>query len=676
MTAQQSIAIEQALHGYSRGHKELAISSPLDPRSRAAMLSYSDLLITAGSNSPPSYLCAYPLKAAQRFVFARTWLGGDGLRPGSVWTHSLILDFPALTLIDDLAALSDLFELPRAADFSPYQRRIEFHPSLSPDHGEAWQELGDRAQIALRQLYGATAQPIVMLAPDGRYDELLAVALWRQMWPALRRNFAFLTGPTIRAPKFDAECSLHFLSRRAEELVAEAADGQDAGYLALARDLQHPGPTDLRAFIGRYAIESERPRKLVPALAQLHDLEKLGPLAARVEKIRALQDGWDLPRLVRDTIVGGLSQAPREADLLTLVEEYRNQPAPKNLSDAIAPLSTREDVSIARLLSATQPSGDGELGKLIFDTVAGNAPLEALVDAADQGIRRIKLLGARNELWGEPGFWPKADEARAALVREAGRPLGIAAILALFDSDIGPEVARLALQDPKAEPGEALLLLDQVGAQTRELVADSVISNFKWIETFGIQPEMVSAPQLKLLCDAIIRRGERPFAPEAWIALVVTQIRRDTGALDNALLAVGFMAALGIPPQRALPVAKLVYDPLIRAVRGNQLSREQERFLAACLPSARSNALRYVLASAVVDKWHTTDVNTQALSITSDSEALKDIVDFLMIRFGRDKLEIALGSKSLAPATLAQVAKVYQPKPRKTKKSTLWWWDW
>ena len=639
------------------------------------MLSYSDLLIPAGPDSPKTYLCAYPLKAAQRFVFARTWLGGEGLRPGSVWTHSLILDFPALTLIDDLSLLTGLFKLPTDADFSAYQQSIEFDPATPQTRTETWQDAGARPQLALRQLYGAAAQPIVTLPSESLGDEILAVALWRQMWPALRRNFAFLTGPAARAPKFDAECSLHFVSRRAYQSALVADHELDAGFLTLAHDLREAGPTDLRTFLGRYAIEAERPRELVPALALLHNIEQSDALAVRVEKIRQLQDIAELPRLVRDTIVDGLMQVPRETDLLTLVEEYRNQPAPKNLGDAIAPLATREDVGIARLLNAAQPSGEGELGELIFDTVARKAPLEALVDAADQGIARTKLVAVRPELWGEPSFWPKADEARVALVHEVGQALGLIDILGLFNSGIGPQVAALALQDSNAEPDKFLLLLDRVDSEVQHVVADSAISNAKWMETFGAHPELVSADQLKQLCDALVRRGARPSPPEAWIALVMNQARRDTVPLDNALLSVGFAAGLSVPPQRAFPVAKVTYDPLIKAVRAYRLSREQEHFLSTFLPSSRYSALRHMLAAAVVDKWHATKVNLQALSITSDTEALKDIVDLLVIRFGRSKFEAALASKNLAPAMLTQLAKVYQPK-RKKKKSSWWWWDW
>src|SRR5271155_660887 len=99
------VRIDQAFHGYDRGHRELATSIALDDRSRATMLVLSDLLASTDLQKGISYLTSYPLKSASRHVLARTWAAGHGYRPGSVWTHSLILDYQALALVTDLIAL-------------------------------------------------------------------------------------------------------------------------------------------------------------------------------------------------------------------------------------------------------------------------------------------------------------------------------------------------------------------------------------------------------------------------------------------------------------------------------------------------------------------------------------------------------------------------------------------
>ena len=646
------------------------------------MLSYSDLLISPGADSSQSYLCGYPLKAAQRFIFARTWLGGEGLRPGSVWTHSLILDFPALTLIDDLADLMKLFRRPSDGDFSHYQKAIDYSEARYHASERNANDAGDRVQSALWQLYGASAQRTIVLPSDGASNEILAVALWSQMWPALRRRFAFLTGSATRAPKFDAECSLHFQRGCLEDFASAASDGFEEGFQALARDLLARGPTDLRAFIGRYAIEAKRPREIVPALALLHDIELREPLTVKLEKIRALKETSDLPRLIRDTIVDGLRQALHEEDLFALVEEYRNQPAPKNLENSIAPLAERNDVDKVGLLIATQPTREGELGALIFDSVTKGAPVQTLIEAAERGIERKALLNVRPELWTISNFWPKSDEARVAFAREVGRAPTMADILSLFESNIGLGVADIALQDTNATLQNGLDLLDRVVPQAASTVAEKAILNSKWIETFGSHPELVSTRQCRILCNALIQRGAEFSFPECWMALILHQFAHGDGQFETPFLTVGFATSLNIPAQRALKIAKLTYDPLVKAVRAHKLSREEEHFLSANFPSSHYRTLRHMLAAGVVEKWHTTGINPQALSISSDVEALRDIVDLLVIRFGHSKFEVALRGKTIEPATLALLANVYQPKPKKKKKekqkqkAVWWWWGW
>ena len=153
------VRVDQSLHGYSRGHKEIVSSIELDEQSRATMLMMSDLLAVSDIQPGETYLTIYPLKTASRHVIARTWAAGKGYRPGSVWTHSLILDYQALTLINDLAVLRPCFAEPSDGDFSRYSREVRLDVSMRVGVHDADQ----RSAAALHQLYGDDARQLVEL---------------------------------------------------------------------------------------------------------------------------------------------------------------------------------------------------------------------------------------------------------------------------------------------------------------------------------------------------------------------------------------------------------------------------------------------------------------------------------------------------------------------------------
>ncbi len=669
-----TIKIDQALHGYSRGHKELASSVELDADSRASMLIYSDLLASPGPASNDSYITGYPLKSAQRYVLARTWLAGPGVRPGSVWTHSLIFELSALTQIDDLNALLCLFRAPRVDDIASYSDPVHFTEARQAGTKEA--AGGDaRAMAALQQLYGNNISDDIALPSLGAVDDDLAVALWRQMWPALRRNFAFVSGPATRVAKFDAACSLHFgLATGDARKLVRWPPQMESGYEILGADLWKPGPTELRAYIGRYAIEAAEPRKLAPALAALHAMETREPVRTRLEHIRRLREVSSLPRLVRDTIANELTNSPSQDDLLALVEEYRGQPVPKNLGDIVTPIAQRDDFDLGQLLKATQPSEQGQLGDLLFVSLVNGSAPEALSHAARKGIDRVRLVNQRPELWDIAEFWPAGDEDRAALAKQIGRPLSVSAALDLFPGEIGPKVAILALGDIHNSVSDLLRLLDRCTPDVRSIVANMIIAQPSWIETLAGNAALISVGHLDLFCEAAIRSKSKISSPEAWITLILSANKRGA-KLSVGVLIIGYAAAMATAAARALPIAQLTFDPLFRTVRSYRLSGDQERFLSAALPpSARYASFTRSLACSVVEKWHSTGINPQALAISKDDESLKEIIEQLVSRFGRSKFEAALQNKSLNQATLAAFRRAYRPKPK--KKKSIWWWDW
>jgi hypothetical protein len=504
-------------------------------------------------------------------------------------------------------------------------------------------------------------------------DDILAITLWRQMWPAFRRRFAFVTGVSRRTIQFNADCTLQFVPEALASPSGISEQFQE-GYVALFDDLMEPGPTPLRTFIGRYAIESRSPRKLVAPLADLYQMDREVSLAERLMRISNLREAAELPRLVRDTILNELVNEPAEDDLVTLIEGYKDHPAPGNLDTALAPLVRRDDINLVRVMKASQPSVSGELGDLIFTTIAKCAAEDILVDAARAGIERLDLLEYRPELWNNPEFWPSSDNDRARLVDNSDQSLKLSDALRLFPSEIGSKVAATVMRDTAASIPDILVLLGRVTGPAISQVANWIVVSDVFLEGIAKQSNKLLPWEVNTLCDSIVANGGEKTLSPYWFDLISAQ-PNGGNELSLSALIVGYCAALAAEPSRSIPLATMTFDRLYAAIRDYNHKSDQERFLTARLPNWRYS-LRHSLMLSIVEKWHTSNINVRALGMTRNDDVMKDVVEQLVAKHGRSKFEALLTSKSLSPTILARFRKIYRPKPPKKKASSWFWFDW
>lgn len=188
-------AVVQVLHGYDHGHRMLASSESIDARSLAQVDRLSD---AAGFEQDPavdSYVTGYPLPSSQ-YALARTWYAWELPRPNCVWTHTLILDRSVLSADKGLKRLLELFRRPSAgSDWSHYRKPLQFISSETPstdDYASTTQRLANDDvawEHAIAILYQTDQPAWVELA--GKDQDLLALSVWQQLWPKLRREFAF-----------------------------------------------------------------------------------------------------------------------------------------------------------------------------------------------------------------------------------------------------------------------------------------------------------------------------------------------------------------------------------------------------------------------------------------------------------------------------------------------------
>lgn len=664
------VRIDQALHGYSRGHKELASSVELDERSRTTMLMMSDLLAVTDLQSDESYLTVYPLKSVSRHVIARTWAAGRNYRPGSVWTHSLILDYQALTLIIDLVSLLSHFELPVEGAIRAYERPLEVDAnkrsdiSVGPDN---------RIPAALRQLYGLDPQQLVVLPHfTAERDEILTLAIWRQMWPGMRRDFSALTNLGDGSVHFECGCTLRF-TRHSSQIDDQPCFGIEEGLKELEADLPESGPTPLRSFLSRYVIEGREPRRLAAALAASRADDMLPP-DVRLKQLRRLTGGASLPRLVRDLLTQQFARIGSSADLLSLVRFARNETVDIDLTAPIELAAVMSLDDLGDLIASTGPSAPDELGARLYTDLIKNLPTDRLARVAN-GDDRLRMAKIRPELLHVSHFWPLDDASRAAMMKELGPGvLSLADALDIFGASIGARTVSALMSHPvDLTPAMATSLLKVDESAVRDEIATWVVSSPNRLRLVADRQYDLDRRTIETLAKAQLSQGVLPRDPQSWVKLIESVIG-DVPSRSEALNVVSYLCSLALPESQALGLARTVFDPLHGAVRCRALSGVEERYLSKYItPYSRSWSLSKALVQSALSKWPVTSIQAGAFAITRSEAVQDEIIDEILTRNGKPGLEAILQSPYLSEHAQTRIQHKLTP-PKSKRGNNPWSW--
>lgn len=441
--------VDQVVHGYKNGHRQLTSSLKLDEGSAATMLSLSDLLVEPGTVA--TYLTGYPLREANRYVIARTWLAPEMSRPGCVWTHSLVVDYATLARLEDPGMLNTLFRRPSSDIVGDYNERAAI--PLEADHGSS-SLVEERLSDVLIKLYSGTGRALVTVG-KGEEDEALALAVWRQMWPRLRRSFFFCTATSAELREGDAECVLQFLTVP-PETVTPTNERSLRGLSLLVEDAPARQRTSLRRFMARYAADLSAPRRSAFALAEIHDQLSLArtdaAMADAIRFIAKVLPAEDAKLLKSDLLLGRFRGDARRdlaaRDFRTALKEFSTYPSiidAKLFSDHLISLLTEQGVSVEAVVEAVGEPKAGTLGEVALQVIATELSAEHL-GAIDVGeTLKLRLASLNPALYAMPAFWPSSPADRRNLLAEAlsvGRPP--AELFALLQPTItGTEAAQL-----------------------------------------------------------------------------------------------------------------------------------------------------------------------------------------------------------------------------------------
>jgi hypothetical protein len=669
MVHKDVLIIDQVLHGYDRGHRALAGSMPLDEYTQATMLVLSDLLTITDLAEGDSYVTGYPIRSSNRYVLARTWSAGPKYRPGSVWTHSLVLDYSSLTLLADLTVLLSLFREPQPKHgFATYDKKLRLNTN---ECGTENVENGPRAAMALVQLYGETAvRNVVVPSVSEDVDAALAFGLWRQMWPALRREFAFMSSCGTLPSELNAAVKLSFSHSGSESLALRTKGSLSVGQNELLDDLPQPGPTKLRAFLSRYVIESQTPRRTVVRLAALYAGRSHKYTQRRLEEIRSLIAQESLPRLFKELFLNEVEQSNEPGELISLIRTFKDESLEVDLGAIEEKIAFLSDVDLKEIISVISDCNIETIGQRIFSYLATQLPQRRVAALATRATRHL-FYAVRPSILQAPEFWPNDDAERAELIRvvEDNVSLDLNRGLEIFEREIGPQTLEALLEKTTSIQNRrvAELLLSEDERVTK-ILKEWLVKHYSAISDLIRYIPKESKGFINELASLQVQSGSELRDPKLWAQFILDA----KFEFNKAALIIGYEAALLQQNQSSIELGRLVFDPLQSAIRKGTLQIAEETYLKSILPpNFYSWSLSSTLTRSAVHKWPLLENDISLLTISKERQHLIDIVGEIYANGSANKLALA----SVDPRTPAEAKIAIDALLRPAKQnSLLFWW--
>ena len=294
--------VEQAVYCEipGRGHGFRASSS--DAPIAAAIASKLDLpdAVPPGVLAWSPFVRGFPID--DHYVLARTFLDSSASRGGMVLTHALIVSLDDMCEVGSLAALFGSLA-PSITDCPGSMATLEID-TASSIYAPAADLIGTANALTAQEL-----APVVRLGVAG--FEYLVDSLWRNLWPALRRTFAFRLsfGPNdvVEQPTPALVCTPEQLQARwtKHRIVKpddQTPDCESAGVLCGQREVQ-----PILALAEDLGLEIHTLREL-SRLERLHTLlsggENFDDLLAAIRLADGLSYQPTLGASIKDNLIG------------------------------------------------------------------------------------------------------------------------------------------------------------------------------------------------------------------------------------------------------------------------------------------------------------------------------------------------------------------------------------
>lgn len=419
------LTIHQAIHGYRDGHRLLSSSLSLSADSARAMLTLSDMSGPAMQPGFDEYLTGYPLPGSEFFVFAKTWYAPEMLRPGCVWTHSLLLSRERLAQTSAADLVSKLRR--------PHQQGAETDATAAIELEEApfdvnLGRLGE--QMEARAVVGAVlgqARPVIVTVESAAQLERTILLLWEELWPAARVRFSFCTGAlmprTVAGVLMDLQAvpraipSSQFRKSAAAALVLDLrAPKKPEAWVDLMLDGATRGDATFRTWL-EAAAGTDAGRSVVPSLAPIFG-EWHAPDGSARSVLASIVSAKDIDPSSRSRLVGmAFDRAEMETGASGRRELVQGLCAHREAE--LAPVAPTLEGQARKLFEEARTEGVALVLSLLGSelTVVGERVLRAavlLLEPSDletfadsQAPFLPTIVGARPQLASSPVLWKR-----------------------------------------------------------------------------------------------------------------------------------------------------------------------------------------------------------------------------------------------------------------------------
>ena len=429
-----TISVHQTLHGYADGHRLLASSTSLNSRDANVMLVLSDVSGPGARVREAGYLTGYPLPDMSMFAIGRTWAAPEMSRPGCVWTHTLLLDFADVAIVDTPGSLLQAFRRPRVGtgNHSFYESPIRLKLSREESPEEADSEVLQFLSRTVAALYERPQDRIVVPEPDDVEYERWIMAIWCQQWPRLRRNFRFCTQSFADRSSDGVAFDLQLVPPQNRSVWGRVGfvhaegpgGGKDTRWLDdVLSDLVREG--ELRTFLRKVGGDVGGGRESFLPLVTLHGL-----LGRAVNDPRAVEDAIALVGRSFGADEGGTARSLAIAGALRQIESLSESAfefVMRHL-DALSALESEEDaLRIGSAVWSRSPVAlaalvdQGGTARRIAELTYDRLPSETLVKGLQRYPELTSNVGRRRpELLSEPEFWRVEGAASRAVFDAIG----------------------------------------------------------------------------------------------------------------------------------------------------------------------------------------------------------------------------------------------------------------
>ncbi|MDB5555343.1 MAG: hypothetical protein JWL86_5327, partial [Rhizobium sp.] len=418
--------IDQALFGYSDGHRQIASSVRLPPKDLYLLSSATDLASGAFLADGESYLSGLPLPESKRYALFRTWAAPEMPRPGCVWSHVFMLDARTSSSVATVLPILRLFRRPTLAETAVYEQPL----NVAIQQGDTQTSRTDIVSEVISEYYAGNQ---VTLSPEiGEPEDIekAMLSVWSQQWPRLRSSFSFCSA-SLRENRRTDQSDYNVQVAPKESLVGNLPpDWAIFG----AADAAKNSVTPLRRFLWRYGRDIVSPRRhyklLVDLFQRFHSASFL-PASSAAEVFRVLSTSSDGSVLKRD-ILGIGPSSPRLIPAVSASDFFKLltsgtipvEPDIDHVKQRLEELTSKEIGTVARCYGANRDALSA-WKDIIFGSIVSLADKQSLTSeyptdmVADVLLAREDLIDADTLSLVDNDVLPRLikDETRASLAQ-------------------------------------------------------------------------------------------------------------------------------------------------------------------------------------------------------------------------------------------------------------------